>query len=50
MYQLAIFDMDGTMLNTLEDLKISINHALIETGFPEQTFEEVRRFVGNGTQ
>lgn len=50
MYQLAIFDMDGTILNTLEDLKISINHALIENGFPERTFEEVRRFVGNGTQ
>ena len=48
MYQLAIFDMDGTILNTLEDLKISINHALIENGFPERTFEEVRRFVGNG--
>ena len=50
MYQLAIFDMDGTILNTLEDLKISINHALVENGFPERTFEEVRRFVGNGTQ
>ncbi len=50
MYQLAIFDMDGTILNTLEDLRISINHALVENGFPERTFEEVRRFVGNGTQ
>lgn len=50
MYQLAIFDMDGTILNTLEDLKISINHALVENGFPERTFEEVRSFVGNGTQ
>ena len=40
MYQLAIFDMDGTILNTLEDLKISINHALIENGFPERTFED----------
>ena len=50
MYQLAIFDMDGTILNTLEDLKISINHALVENGFPERTFEEVRRFVGNGLQ
>ena len=50
MYRLAIFDMDGTILNTLEDLRISINHALVENGFPERTFEEVRRFVGNGTQ
>ena len=49
MYQLAIFDMDGTILNTLEDLKNSINHALRVNGFPEHTLDEVRSFVGNGT-
>lgn len=50
MYQLAIFDMDGTILDTLEDLKISINYALSQNGFPERTLEEVRKFVGNGSQ
>ena len=43
-----IFDMDGTILYTLEDLKNTTNYALNEHGFPERTLEEVRRFVGNG--
>ena len=47
-YELIIFDMDGTILNTLEDLRDSLNFALRATGFPERTLEEVRRFVGNG--
>lgn len=50
MYKLAIFDMDGTILNTLEDLKNSINVALSQNGFPERTLEEVRSFVGNGSR
>lgn len=50
MIQLAVFDMDGTILNTLEDLKQSINYALLQNGFPQRTLEEVRRFVGNGSQ
>jgi len=49
-YELAIFDMDGTILNTLEDLKDAINHALVECGYPERSLEEVRQFVGNGTR
>lgn len=44
----AIFDMDGTMLNTLEDLKDSTNYLLSKNGFKERTLEEVRQFVGNG--
>ncbi len=48
MYQLAIFDMDGTILDTLEDLKLAINYALHVEGFPERSIDEVRRFVGNG--
>lgn len=47
-YQLAIFDLDGTILDTLEDLADSINHALKVNGYPERTIQEVRRFVGNG--
>lgn len=47
-YQLVIFDMDGTILDTLTDLKNAINYALTEHGFPERTLEEVRMFVGNG--
>lgn len=47
-YSLAVFDMDGTILDTLQDLTGSINHALSTCGFPEHTVEEVRFFVGNG--
>lgn len=48
MYKLAVFDMDGTILDTLEDLKDSVNYALSECGYPQRTYDEVRRFVGNG--
>lgn len=46
--KLAIFDMDGTILDTLDDLTDSINYALSYCGFPEHTKDDVRRFVGNG--
>jgi len=49
-YKAVIFDLDGTLLDTLTDLTRAANHALRESGFPERTEEEVRRFVGNGTQ
>lgn len=48
MYKLAVFDMDGTILDTLEDLKDSTNYALEKCGYPMRTYDEVRRFVGNG--
>ena len=48
MYKLAIFDLDGTLLDTLGDLHASVNFALREFGFPERTIDEVRRFIGNG--
>lgn len=48
MYKLIIFDMDGTILNTLEDLYESVNYILNEFSFPTRTIEEVRCFVGNG--
>ena len=47
-YELAVFDMDGTILNTLDDLTDATNHALRTFGYPEHSIEEVRFFVGNG--
>lgn len=47
-YELAIFDMDGTILNTLEDLTDTLNYALRKNNYPEHSIEDVRRFVGNG--
>lgn len=46
----VIFDLDGTLLNTLEDLCDSTNFALNKFGYPSRTLEEVRRFVGNGVK
>lgn len=43
-----LFDLDGTLLDTLEDLKDGVNHTLAAFGYPARTLEEVRRFVGNG--
>ena len=50
MIKTVIFDLDGTLLNTLEDLKDSTNFALSQFGFPTRTLEEVRNFVGNGVK
>ena len=47
-YNYIIFDLDGTLLNTLDDLRDSTNFALRRFGFSERTTDEVRRFVGNG--
>ena len=44
----AIWDLDGTLLNTLDDLAQSTNAALEANGLPERTTDEVRAFVGNG--
>lgn len=46
--KIFIFDMDGTLLNTLEDLMISTNYALSQFDYPTHTIEEIRFFVGNG--
>ena len=45
-----IFDLDGTLLNTLRDLAASVNAALRMHNMPERTIEEVRLFVGNGVK
>lgn len=47
-YKAVLFDLDGTLLYTLADLKSSLNRALCHFGFPEKSLDEVRRFVGNG--
>ena len=44
----VLFDLDGTLLDTLEDLADSVNYALEQHGYPQRTLEEVRTFVGNG--
>lgn len=44
----VIFDLDGTLLYTLDDLTAATNYALRKMGMPERSLEEVRRFVGNG--
>ena len=49
-YESYIFDLDGTLLDTLGDLAASCNYALRVHGLPERTVEEVRRFVGNGVR
>lgn len=43
-----VFDLDGTLLDTLEDLTDSVNYALKKFGFPQRTIDEIRSFVGNG--
>ena len=45
-----LFDLDGTLLNTLEDLRDATNAALRHFGCPERTLEEIRTFVGNGAR
>ena len=49
-YKAVIFDLDGTLLDTLEDLRSSVNHALRTFGLPERSLEEIRTFVGNGVR
>lgn len=46
----VIFDLDGTLLDTLQDLADAANYALRKEGMPERTIDEVRRFVGNGVR
>ena len=47
-YATVIFDLDGTLLDTLEDLHLTLNHSLATLGLPKRSFEETRAFVGNG--
>ena len=47
--KLVIFDLDGTLIDTVADLGDAVNHALRLFGFPERSYQEVISFVGNGT-
>ena len=49
-YQTYVFDLDGTLLDTLGDLAASTNYALRTYGMPEHSLDDVRRFVGNGVR
>lgn len=49
-YQTVLFDMDGTVLDTLHDLWASTNAVLRELGYPERTLGEIRSWVGNGAE
>lgn len=48
MINTVIFDLDGTLLNTLEDLTDSVNHVMRLHSFPERSIDEIRSFIGNG--
>ena len=48
MFDAYIFDLDGTLLDTIEDLTDAVNYALKENNYPLRTKEEVKRFIGNG--
>jgi len=48
MYRCVIFDLDGTLLNTLCDLAAAVNHSLLVHSLPARTQDEVRRFIGDG--
>lgn len=45
-----LFDLDGTLLDTLEDILAATNYALSVHGYPSRTLAELRRFVGNGAE
>ena len=49
-YKLAIFDLDGTLLDTLDDLSAAVNHAMQLRGFPLHTREEYRKMIGHGAR
>lgn len=49
-YETVIWDLDGTLLNTLTDLKNAVNESMRAFGYPERTLEEIRTFVGNGVR
>lgn len=50
MYKACIFDLDGTLTDTLESLTLSVNETMKATGFPTITQEQCRQFVGNGAK
>jgi len=49
-YDTYIFDLDGTLLDTLQDLATSVNYTLRQHDMPEHSIDDIRRFVGNGVR
>jgi len=49
-YKLVIFDLDGTLLNTIDDLGAAVNHAMQQRGFPQHTRDEYMKMVGHGAR
>ncbi len=49
-YKAVIFDLDGTLLDTLDDLADAVNHTLGEFNYPQRTKADIRRFLGNGIE
>ncbi len=47
-YDVVLFDLDGTLLDTLEDMCDSVNHVMEKFGYPVHSLEKVRSFIGNG--
>lgn len=46
----VVFDLDGTLLDTLEDLRDAVNYTMRASNYPERSLDEIRRFVGNGAK
>ncbi len=49
-FDIVGFDLDGTLVDSAQDLAAAVNHALVETGLPPHSIEDVKRFVGKGTR
>ena len=49
-YKAVIFDLDGTLIDSLEDLGTAVNHAMDQKGFPRHTLAEYRQMVGHGVR
>lgn len=47
-YKMVVFDLDGTLCNTLEDLYEACNYALIQCNLPKISLDQTRNFIGNG--
>ena len=49
-YKTIIWDLDGTLMDTLQDLMGAVNHALVLNGMPARTYQQIRSAVGNGVR
>ena len=49
-YTTVLFDLDGTLMDTLEDLRDSVNHVISSRGFPERSLDQIRMSLGNGAR